>query len=143
MLSVKDQVSNSQTVISTGVTEQFGELTALVQSISFTEILERLEELGGSITNVQALVVDSKSDTTTSNAEVLALLNNLSSSVTQLSSHTQELKETVTKVDSALVESHTYANERSTVSGKEISSVVQVRSILDLFDLLLTCPTDC
>lgn len=62
------------------------------------------------------------------NAEVMVLLTALSSSLALLSKDTQVLKETVTKVDSALVESHTSSTERSTLSNQEISSVAQVRT---------------
>lgn len=137
-MAVKDQVSSSQTTSSTEVAKQLGEITTLVQSISFAEVLEHLRELGVSVTDVRGLIVKSKSDTSTSNTEVLTLLNTLLSSLVQLSDHTQELKETVTKVDSTLVESHSSVTERSAVSEREISSVVQVSSHHIEVNILLT-----
>ena len=60
------------------------------------------------------------------NVEVVALLTALSTTLAQLSKETHELKNTVTKVDSSLTESHTASTESSKVSEREISSVAQV-----------------
>ncbi|KIM28602.1 hypothetical protein M408DRAFT_23648, partial [Serendipita vermifera MAFF 305830] len=69
LVAVKEQISTSHSTSSTEVTKHLSEITTLIQSISFTEVLERLQELGISVTDVRGLIVnESQSDTTTASS---------------------------------------------------------------------------
>jgi hypothetical protein len=58
LVVLRDQMSSSQATSSAEVTNQLQELRMLVQGISFKEVLDKLKELGISVTDIRGLIVE-------------------------------------------------------------------------------------